>query len=292
MVDKRNAILNAHPDITPHVEAYHSLFPPALKYLEQDGVIDAAKRATLEAANPTFSPLHRQFETTWYDRLWGPPKGKSTDTSFLDLEKREDLTTEALQPGEIGNAIDLAEDYFHKLIAQTTINRARVTFGDSVQGLTRNGKPIVTYVTKAPTDPSTKAIRVFRNGHEEWMIPDTRGSLLSDAVSSTDRLHVHDDAEPAQGSALHWQRQPSHGSEDSPVRQCDGAIDDPQWDDHLPPGPGCGDWGSDPQGSGRDEERHRSALRRGEVRSHSTTADPSLGHGTRHVGQGQLTACI
>jgi hypothetical protein len=175
MVDKRNAILNAHPDIIPHVDAYHSLFPPALKYLEQDGVINAAKRATLEAANPTFSPLHRQFETTWYDRLWGPPKGKSTDTSFLDLEKREDLTTEALQPGEIGHAIDLAEDYFHKLIAQTTINRARVAFGDSVQGLTRNGKPIVTYVTKAPTDPSTKAIRVFRNGHEEWMIPDTRG---------------------------------------------------------------------------------------------------------------------
>jgi hypothetical protein len=175
MVDKRNAILNAHPDITSHIEDYHSLFPPVLKYLEQDGIIDAAKRATLEATNPTFSPLHRQFDTTWYDRLWGPPKGKSTDTSFLDLEKREDLTKEALNPGEIGNAIDLAQDYFHKLIAQTTVNRARVTFADSVQGLTRDGKPIVTYVTKAPTDPSTKAIRVFRNGHEEWMIPDTRG---------------------------------------------------------------------------------------------------------------------
>jgi hypothetical protein len=175
MVDKRNAILSAHPDIIPHIEAYHSLFPPVLKYLEQEGVIDAAKRATLEVANPTFSPLHRQFDTTWYDRLWGPPKGKSTDTSFLDLEKREDLTTEALNPGEIGHAIDLSEDYFHKLIAQTTINRARVTFADSVQGLTRDGKPIVTYVTKAPTDPSTKAIRVFRNGREEWMIPDTRG---------------------------------------------------------------------------------------------------------------------
>jgi hypothetical protein len=175
MVDKRNGILNTHPEITQHIEDYHNLFPPALKYLEQDGVIDAAKRATLETANPTFSPIHRQFDTTWYDRLWGPPKGKSTDTSFLDLEKREDLTKEALNPGEIGNAIDLAEDYFHKLIAQTTVNRARVTFADSVQGLTRNGKPIVTYVTKAPTDPSTKAIRVFRNGHEEWMIPDTRG---------------------------------------------------------------------------------------------------------------------
>jgi hypothetical protein len=175
MIDKRNGILNAHPEIISHIEAYHNLFPPALKYLEQDGVIDAAKRATLEAANPTFSPLHRQFDTTWYDRLWGPPKGKSTDTSFLDLEKREDLTTEALHPGEIGNAIDLAEDYFHKLIAQTTINRARVTFADSVQGLTRKGTPIVAYSSKAPTDPSTKAIRVFRNGHEEWMIPDTRG---------------------------------------------------------------------------------------------------------------------
>jgi hypothetical protein len=175
MIDKRNAIVNANPEIIPHVESYHSLFPPALKYLEQDGVIDAAKRATLEAANPTFSPLHRQFDSTWYDRLWGPPKGKSTDTSFLDLEKREDLTTEALQPGEIGHALDLAEDYFHKLIAQTTINRARVTFADGVQGLTRKGQPIVTYASKAPTDPSTKAIRVWRNGHEEWMIPDTRG---------------------------------------------------------------------------------------------------------------------
>jgi hypothetical protein len=120
MIDKRNAIVNANPEIIPHVEDYHSLFPPVLKYLEQEGVIDAAKRATLETANPTFSPLHRQFDSTWYDRLWGPPKGKSTDTSFLDLEKREDLTTEALQPGEIGHAIDLAEDYFHKLIAQTT----------------------------------------------------------------------------------------------------------------------------------------------------------------------------
>jgi hypothetical protein len=175
MVDKRNAILNAHPEIIPHIEAYHSLFPPALKYLEQEGIIDAAKRATLEAANPTFSPLHRQFDDTWYDRLWGPPKGKSTDTSFLDLEKREDLTTEALHPGEIGNALDLSEDYFHKLIAQTTINRARVTFADSVQGLTRQGRPIVAYASKAPSDPATKAIRVFRNGHEEWMIPDTRG---------------------------------------------------------------------------------------------------------------------
>jgi hypothetical protein len=175
MVDKRNAILNAHPEIAPHIDAYHSLYPAALKYLEQEGIIDAAKRATLEAANPTFSPLHRQFDTTWYDRLWGPPKGKSTDTSFLDLEKREDLTTEALHPGEIGNALDLSEDYFHKLIAQTTINRARVTFADSVQGLTRRGTPVVAYSSKAPSDPATKAIRVFRNGHEEWMIPDTRG---------------------------------------------------------------------------------------------------------------------
>jgi hypothetical protein len=175
MVDKRNSLLNAHPDIIPHVETYHSLYPPVLKYLEQEGIIDAAKRATLEAANPTFTPLHRQFEDKWYETLWGSPKGKSTDTSFLNLEKREDLTTEALNPGEIGHALDLSQDYFHKLIAQTTINRARVTFGDSVQGLTRKGRPIVSYATKAPTDPSTKAIPVYRNGHQEWMIPDTRG---------------------------------------------------------------------------------------------------------------------
>jgi hypothetical protein len=175
MIDKRNAILNTHPDIISHVEAYHSLYPPVLKYLEQEGVIDAAKRATLEVANPTFSPLHRQFDSTWYDKLWGSPKGKSADTSFLNLEKREDLTTEALHPGEIGNALDLSEDYFRKLIAASTINRARVTFADGVQGLTRKGQPIVTYASKAPSDPSTKAISVWRNGHQEWMIPDTRG---------------------------------------------------------------------------------------------------------------------
>jgi hypothetical protein len=175
MVNKRNSLLNTHPDIIPHVEAYHSLYPSALKYMEQEGVIDAAKRATLEAANPTFTPLHRQYDDKWYETLWGSPKGKSADTSFLDLEKREDLTTEALNPGEIGHALDLSEDYFKKLISAMTINRARVTFGDSVQGLTRGGQPVVSYVRKAPTDPSVKAIPVYRNGRKEWMIPDTRG---------------------------------------------------------------------------------------------------------------------
>jgi hypothetical protein len=50
-----------------------------------------------------------------------------------------------------------------------TINRARLAVGE---GVSTGAKPTVSFLSKAPTDPMTKAIPVYRQGTKQWMTTD------------------------------------------------------------------------------------------------------------------------
>jgi hypothetical protein len=166
MVDKRNSLLNTHNDLVPIVEDYHNLFRSIPKYAEQEGIIDSAMRQKLEVANPNFAPMHREYSDTFFQKMFGKSKtegGNTTDVSFLDFPEVGELTTEALRPGEPGHATHAAVDYLHKLVTAVTINRARLAVGEGVS---------MKFLTKAPTDPMTKAIPVYRQGSKQWMEPD------------------------------------------------------------------------------------------------------------------------
>jgi hypothetical protein len=166
MVNKRNSLLSAHPDVIPLVEDYHNLFRNVPKYAEQEGVIDAAARQRLEVANPNFAPMHREYKDTFFQKMFGKGTtegGNTTDTSFLDFPEVGELTTEALRPGEPGHATHAAVDYLHKLVTAVTINRARLAVGEGVS---------MKFLSKAPTDPMVKAIPVYRRGSKQWMTTD------------------------------------------------------------------------------------------------------------------------
>jgi hypothetical protein len=172
MVNKRNSLLNTHNDLVPLVEDYHNLFRSVPKYAEQEGVIDSATRQKLETANPNFAPMHREYNDTFFQKMFGKGKtegGNTTDTSFLDFPEVGELTTEALRPGEPGHATHAAVDYLHQLITAVTINRARLAVGE---GVSTGAKPTVSFLSKAPTDPMAKAIPVYRQGTKQWMTTD------------------------------------------------------------------------------------------------------------------------
>jgi hypothetical protein len=164
MVAKRAQLMVAHPEVVPLVDQYHSLYRQIPKYAEEMGAIDAATRARLETANPNFAPQHQEYADGFWQSMFGRGDGSNrASIGFLDFEKRMDLTTESLHPGEAGRALQAATDYFDGLFKATLLNRYRADFADFAKG-----QPWMKILTTEPR-ANVNAIPFYSQGVKKWM---------------------------------------------------------------------------------------------------------------------------
>jgi hypothetical protein len=166
MVAKQAQLVVAHPEVAKLADQYHALYRQVPKYAEQMGAIDAATRAKLETANPNFAPQHQEYADGFWQSMFGRKAGDGSNrasTSFLDFEKRMDLSAESLHPGEAGRALQSAADYFDGLFKATLLNRYRSDFADFAKG-----QPWMKVLATEPR-ADVNAIPFYTQGKKQWM---------------------------------------------------------------------------------------------------------------------------